>query len=108
MTAEAMALMDGNDVSELLGRLDERTRNLPQTLCSIDSKIDAHDCRLRDVETAISELSPVKKVVYGGIAAILRAVIGAAMGIVLSRSADTKAIEQAVNKAVEHAAQPAR
>ena len=101
MTAGAISLMNSHETSELLGRVDERTQATALAVKGLGEKIDTHDSRLSNVESAIASLTPVKKAVYGGIAAILLAVITAVMGIILSRQQDTKIIENAVNKAVQ-------
>ncbi len=101
MTSGATALMNSDETAELLGRVDERTQATAKAVTELGNKIDSHDSRLGNVERAIESLSPVKKVVYGGITAILLAVLGAAMTIILSRQQDTKIIENAVNKAVQ-------
>ena len=93
--------MNSHETAELLGRVDERTQATAKAVTELGNKIDIHDGRLSNLESAIATLTPVKKVVYGGIAAILLAVLGAAMTIILSRQQDTKIIENAVNKAVQ-------
>lgn len=101
MTAGAISPMNSHETAELLGRVDERTQATAKAVTELGNKIDSHDSRLGNVERAIESLSPVKKAVYGGITAILLAVLGAAMTIILSRQQDTKIIENAVNKAVQ-------
>lgn len=76
-------LMDQISTAELLGRIDERTKNTASALTALDVKIDGYGERLGRVEAALEALAPVKKVVYAGIGVILTALLLALLGLVM-------------------------
>lgn len=80
--AEA-SLMDQISTAELLGRIDERTRNTGAAVQRIDLKIDEFTKRLAAVENEISNLQPAKKVVYGLVALVLIAFATAFISLVI-------------------------
>lgn len=93
MTAEASALMDSNEIAELLVRVDERTKTAVETFKELNTKIDKHDTRLASVESKVDALAPVKKIVYSGIAIILTAILMAVMALVVSRPTIKEAMQ---------------
>lgn len=101
--------MNTQSTAELLARVDERTKFTAQSVDGINKKLDAHDERLGNVETAVTELLPVKQAVFASIGLILTAVIVAVLAVVLTRpvTPDTRQLEQTVNKAIQQALQPA-
>ena len=56
MTAGALSLMNSHETAELLGRVDERTQATAKAVTELGNKIDTHDSRLSNVESAITSL----------------------------------------------------
>jgi hypothetical protein len=63
---------------ELLIRIDERTQNIEHEIAEIKSRMES------DFVTA-AEFAPVKKVVYGLVGSVLVAVLGAVVGLVVTK-----------------------
>jgi hypothetical protein len=78
--------MEEMNTAELLGRIDERTKNTAEAVHSVDLKIDSFTTRLAVVESSVESLQPVKRVVYGAVGFILFAVLSALIALILIRS----------------------
>jgi hypothetical protein len=78
-------VMDEYTTAQLLGSIDERTKNTAAALTALDVKMDGHGERLSHLESSVKNLSPVKTVVYGAIGVVLLAVIGAIVALVLQQ-----------------------
>lgn len=86
--------MDQISTAELLGRIDERTKNTSNAVTALDVKIDGYGERLGRVEASLESFAPVKKVVYAAIGLILLAFIGAIIGLVIVKQPLTQNVQQ--------------
>lgn len=72
---------DAGNTRELIVRIDERTRAMQKTQDRMEKDVTtefaALDTRMALMEKNMSELQPVKKIVFGAVAFILLSVIGA-------------------------------
>lgn len=72
---------------ELIIRIDERTRTMKTTLDSVESRVGT-------LEAKVSDLGPVKLIVFGGVGIILVAVIGALLAYVIYNPATKETIRE--------------
>lgn len=90
---------DSGNTRELIVRIDERTRSMARgqddlkkevttEFATMDARMTVIEKNISGVEKSISELQPVKKIVFGGVAFILLAVIGAILTYVGIRGAN--------------------
>jgi hypothetical protein len=66
---------------ELLVRIDERTQNIEQEISEIKATMAGLEAKF----VTYAEFAPVKKVVYGLVGAVLIAVLGAVVGLVVTK-----------------------
>jgi len=65
----------------LLIRIDERTQNIEHEITELKTAMSAMETKF----VTAAEFAPVKKVVYGLIGAVLLAVLGAVVGLVVTK-----------------------
>jgi hypothetical protein len=82
--------MDQYTTAELLGRIDERTKNTAVAVTALDIKVDGFGERLGRVESTLESLSPVKRIIYGAIAVILTTLLIAVLTLILTRPPQTQ------------------
>jgi len=83
MAAAVTKVMDEYTTAELLGRIDERTRNTANDVTTLDRKMDELGTRVAVVEMHIESLSPVKKLVFAVVGLIVTALVMAVLALVL-------------------------
>lgn len=71
--------------AQLLGRIDERTRNTADTVTSLGGKVDALGIRVVSVENALENLKLVKTIVFGGVGLILIALLSTVIAMVITK-----------------------
>jgi hypothetical protein len=90
---------DAGNTRELIVRIDERTRSMARgqddlkkevttEFASMEARMTLIEKNIGGLEKSISELQPVKKIVFGGVGFILLAVIGAILGYVITHGAN--------------------
>lgn len=72
---------------ELIVRIDERTRTMRETLSKVEDRLSA-------VEKKVSDLAPVRPIVFGAVGLVLVAVITALLGYVMFSPARKEVIRE--------------
>ena len=94
MVNQIRQMMDQTSTAELLGRIDERTKNTVTALSALDIKLDGYGERLSKVESSLESFAPVKKVVFAAIGLILTATLVALIAVVMSTPSVNKNYQQ--------------
>ena len=69
-------LLNDQDVKEMLARMDERTKNTQEDIAEIKA-------RLSDKYVTVEAFEPVRRVVFGLVAALVLGVVGALLKLVV-------------------------
>ena len=76
---------------QLLARIDERTANMQTAIRELKGHAVTVDTRLTSIESEMSEIKPIKSIVYKGLGVVLLAVLAAVLGLVLTARKDPPA-----------------
>jgi hypothetical protein len=71
---------------DLIVRIDERTRSMAKTLDETSRTVSGLEARVTTVEIKLTEMGPVKLLVFGCVGIVLMTVVGAILALIFTRA----------------------